>query len=258
MKFNNKNIELGKNVHLGFNVKIGDNTTIYDNVTIGDNTIICNDCVIGEPLNTYYTDGNYSNPITIIGEDSLIRSHAIVYAGSKFGDHLSIGHRVTIRENTKAGHHCMFGSYTDIQGKCKIGNYNRFHSYVNIGQGSILGDFVFISPFVVLTNDPTPPSDNLLGVTIGDFSQISASSVLLPGCIIGKHCLVGANSTAGGNYNDDSFINGSPAKRIGQLSKMPFFNDEKKRHYPWPENFERGMPWHEIGFNKWTLSNIND
>lgn len=251
MKFNNQNIHIGENVWLGKNVRIGDNTTIYDNVIIEDNTTICNDCVIGEPLNAYYHHSDYQQPLTKIGANSLIRSHSIFYAGSTFGDSLNTGHRVTVRENTHAGQNCQFGSYSDIQGNCKIGNYSRFHSYVNIGQESIIGDFVFIYPFVVLTNDPTPPSNDLFGVRIGDFSQITTAAILLPGCEIGKHCLVAANSTVAGIYEDDSFISGSPAQRIGKLSKMPFFSKEGKRYYPWTKNFERGMPWAGKGFNVW-------
>lgn len=258
MKFNNKNIHFGKNISLGNNVKIGDNTVVYDNVVIEDNTIIANDCIVGEPLNDYYYNDSYENPPTIIRANSLIRSHSIIYAGSEFGEYLTTGHRVTIRENTDAGHHCMFGSYTDIQGKCKIGNYNRLHSYVNIGQKSYLGNFVFIYPFVVLTNDPTPPSNTLAGVEIGDFSQILTGSVLLPNCRIGKHCLVAANSTVGGSFENDAFISGNPGKTVGKLSKMPFFNEDNKRHYPWPLYFERGMPWSEIGFNQWNKLTYND
>jgi len=251
MKFNNKNVELGKNLKIGKNVKIGDNTTIYDNVTIGDDVIISNNCVIGEPLNDYYYHDGYSNPETIIGANSLIRSHSIIYAGSNLGSHLNTGHRITIREYTISGHHCMFGSYTDIQGYCNIGNYNRFHSYVNIGQKSVTGDFVFIYPFVVLTNDPTPPSNDLVGVSIGAYSQITTAAILLPGSVIGEHCLIAANSTVNGKFGDDLFISGNPAKEIGKLSKMPFFNQQMKRHYPWPENFNRCMPWQDLGFSEW-------
>lgn len=236
---------------IGKNVRLGDNSIIYDNVRIGDNTIICNDCVIGEPVNTYYYDESYVNPPTVIGANSLIRSHNIIYADTEFGDYLVTGHKVNIREKTYTGHHCMFGSYTSIQGECRIGNYNRYHSFISFGQKSETGDFVFIFPFVVLTNDPTPPSTDITGVKIGDYSQIAASSVLLPGCIIGKCCLVAANSTVGGKYPDDSFISGSPAKNAGILSKMPFFNSKNKKHYPWPGNFDKGMPWEDTGYENW-------
>lgn len=251
MKFNNKNISIGSNVKIGRNVKIGDDTIIYENVSIGDNTIIGNNCVLGEPLHAYYTNKQYVNPELNIGANSLIRSHNIFYAGSTFGDNLQTGHHVTIREYTQCGNSCLIGTHCDIQGNCHLGNYVRLHSYVIIGQKSKIGNFVFIYPFVVLTNDPTPPSDDLTGVTINDYTQIAASSVLLPGANVGQNCLVSANSTVGGNFPDDSFISGSPAKLVGKLSKMPFYNKKGRRHYPWQENFDRGMPWQGTNFRIW-------
>ena len=91
MKFNNINVIISPKAKIGKNVRIGDNTTIYDNVEIGDNTIISNNCIIGEPLNDYYFNEEYNNPSTIIGENSLIRSHTIIYAGNVFGENFSCG-----------------------------------------------------------------------------------------------------------------------------------------------------------------------
>lgn len=260
MKFNNRNIIIGENVVFGKNVKIGDNVTIYNNVIIGDDSIICNDCVLGEPTYQYYVDKNYINQTLKIGSNSLIRSHAIIYSGSIIGNFFQTGHRVTIREKSQIGNNCSVGSYNDIQGDCIIGNYVRLHSYVNIGQKSLINDFVFIYPFVVLTNDPTPPSNELVGVSIGKYSQIMTGSVLLPGVSIGENCLIGANSTVGGQFEDYSFINGVPAQRVCDIRKAPFFNIEtNKRHYPWQKNFKRGMPWSEIGFEEWIkLNEQND
>lgn len=255
MKFNNRNVQIGSNVELGINVKIGDNTIIYDNVVIGDNSIIANNCVIGEPLHNYYFNESYRNPETIIGINALIRSHTIIYAGSKFGKNLTTGHNVTIREESIIGDYCQFGSYNDIQGFCELGNYTRCQSFVNIGQRSKIGNYNFFYPNVVLTNDPTPPSNDLLGLTIGDFNVISTGSVLLPNCIITENCLVAANSSVGGYFEEDSFISGAPAKRIGKLSKMPFFNSSNKRHYPWRDNFKRGMPWTNSSYDEWILEN---
>ena len=102
MKFNGRNLFISPKAQIGQNVKLGDNCTIYDGVEIGDNTIICNDCVIGEPLNAYYRDPSYVNPPTVIGPDSIVRSHTIIYAACTMGKGFSTGHRVTIRENTTA------------------------------------------------------------------------------------------------------------------------------------------------------------
>lgn len=258
MKFNQRNITIGENVKIGKNVKIGDHTIIYDNVILEDDVIVANHCVIGEPLNDYYHSESYQQPQTVIGAKSLIRSHSIIYAGTEMGASVATGHRVTIREYSIIGHHAMLGSYSDIQGFCRIGHYNRLHSYVNIGQKSELGDYVFIYPFVVLTNDPTPPSNELIGPKIGDYTQIAAAAVILPGAEVGQHCLVGANSVVGGRFSDDTFIAGNPARAVGALSKMPFFNTEGKRHYPWPHHFERGMPWQGIGYHNWLKDNNDD
>lgn len=256
MKFTGKNVSIGRNVKIGKNVRIGDNTVIYDNVVIEDDCIISNDCILGEPLNSFYFDDSYENPTLTIGKGALIRSHCIIYAGSNLGDNLSCGHRVTIRENTQTGICCQFGSYNDIQGHCILGDYVRCQSYVNIGQFSKIGNYVFLYPFVVLTNDPTPPSDVELGVTIGDFSVISSATTMLPGAILGKHCLTAANSAVGETYEDYSFIGGTPGHKICDVRKAPFFNAiTKKRHYPWPFNFKRNMPWANSGYEKWLKLN---
>lgn len=259
MKFNNINISIGKNVEIGKNVRIGDNTIIYDNVILKDNVTICNNCVIGEPLNAYYSQTNYIQPSTIIGENALIRSHTIIYAGSEFSEGLNTGHRVTIREFTKVGKNTAIGTNCDIQGFCELGSYNRLHSNVIVGQRSKISNYVFLYPYVVLTNDPTPPSDEWQGVEIDDFSVVTTSSILLPGAKIGKNCLVSANSVVVSKFNDNSFISGSPAKLVCKLDKTPFFNSiTGKRHYPWPNHFERGMPWENIGFEQWSLDNELD
>lgn len=250
-KFNNKNVYISRSAKIGNNVRIGDNTIIYDNVVIGDGSIICNDCILGEPLNDYYSDiDNYDNPETVIGENSLIRSHTIIYAGNKIGEYFQTGHRVTIRENTKIGSHCSFGTLDDIQGYSVFGDYCRLHSNVHIGQHSNLGNYVFVYPYVVFTNDPTPPSNLCIGPSVGDFSQVSTGSILLPGVKIGKHCLIGANSVVSKNVDDYMLVLGTPAKSIKDVRDI-VDRETGESHYPWPYRFDRGMPWADIGYDKW-------
>jgi UDP-3-O-[3-hydroxymyristoyl] glucosamine N-acyltransferase len=252
MKFNNRNVYISDKARIGNNVKIGDNTTIYDNVVIEDDVIIANDCVIGEPLNDYYFK-SYDNPTTVVGKGSLIRSHAIIYSGVTLGENFSTGHRVTIREQSVFGKNCRVGTLSDIQGYVTFGDYCWLHSNVHIGQTSKIGNYVFIYPYVVFTNDPTPPSNICNGPTVGDYSQIAVGSVLLPGTVIGKHCLVGAGAVVGGNINDYKLVLGSPGKEVKDVRDIK--NKETGlSHYPWPENFERGMPWEGVGYENWLKS----
>ncbi len=254
MKFNRRNIIVSSSAEIGQNVRIGDNVTIYDNVKIGDGTVICNNCIIGEPLATYYDTKDYENPETIIGPGSLIRSHSIIYAGCEIGETFSTGHRVTIREFTKFGKNCRVGTLSDIQGYSSFGDYCWLHSNVHIGQKSTIGNFVFIYPYVVFTNDPTPPSDICIGPTVGDFSQIAVFSVLLPGIKIGKHCLVGAGSIVTKDVEDYQLVMGNPARVVKDV-RMIKSREIDEPHYPWPYRFERGMPWQGIGFENWLKEN---
>lgn len=256
MKFNNINVFISKKAVIGKNVRIGDNTSIYDNVVINDNTVIANNCIIGEPLQSYYYEENYENPKTVIGVNSLIRSHTIIYCGCEFGANFNTGHRVTIREYTKFGHHCRVGTVSDIQGYSTFGDHCWLHSNVHIGQKSTIGNFVFIYPYVVFTNDPTPPSDICIGPSVGDYSQIAVFSVLLPGVKIGKHCLVGAGSVVGKDVEDYQLVVGSPAEFKKDVREIKS-RKTGEQHYPWPIRFERGMPWEGIGYEKW-ISEQND
>jgi acetyltransferase-like isoleucine patch superfamily enzyme len=254
MKFNNINRNISSKAIIGKNVKIGDNTIIYDNVVIGDNSIIANNCIIGEPLNEYYLTDTYKNLETVIGENALIRSHSIIYCGSTFGNNFSTGHRVTIRENMVFGDHCRVGTLCDFQGYSEIGDYCWFHSNVHIGQRSKIGHFVFIYPNVIFTNDPTPPSEICLGPTIGNFSQIAVSSIILSGVNLGKHVLVGAGSVVSKNVEDFCLVLGNPSKVMKDVREIKDrLNGEG--YYPWPYKFDRGMPWVGKNFDLWLKNN---
>lgn len=254
--FTGYGLHISASAKIGKNVKIGDRTIIYDNVEIGDNTVICNDCVIGEPLNEYYHAEKYENPKTVIGADSLIRSHTIIYADSIFGEGLQTGHRVTIREKTKMGVHCSVGTLCDIQGHCEMGDYVRMHSSVHIGHGSKIGSYCWIYPYTVFTNDPTPPSEVCVGPSVGDYSIVATHCLLLPGVKIGKHCLIGACSMVSKDVADFQVAVGSPAKPVKDIREVKD-RETGEAHYPWPYRFDRNMPWHGLNFDEWNKNNEN-
>lgn len=236
------------NVTLGSGVKIGHGAIIYPNTVIGNNTFIGPYSIIGEPTGSYYKNsidhpGKYDFKTTIIGQDSVIRSHSIIYEDVEIGNGFQTGHRVTIREKTCIGDYCSVGTLTDIQGYTLIGNYVRFHSNVHIGQHSKIEDFVWIYPYVVLTNDPYPPIGKLKGVVINEFAQIFTSSTILPGIIIGKNALVGAHSVVTKNVDAEMLVVGNPAKV--RCSIRDIRDENGNPVYPWKDHLNeyRGYPW---------------
>lgn len=250
MKFNQRNVFISPRARLGKDVRIGDNSSIYDNVTVDDNSVICNDCVLGEPTSDYYNNPDYENPATYIGAGSLIRSHTIVYGGVTIGRGFSSGHRATIREETIIGDYCSVGTLCDIQGHVRMGDYCRLHSNVHLSQTSSIGNYVFLFPFVVITNDPTPPSKEIKGGQVGDFSVVGAHAVILPGVQIGKNCLVAANSVVTRSFGDFSLVKGDPARFLIDIRKFMVMG--KGKPYPWMQRFDRGMPWEGVGFDAWS------
>lgn len=245
------NALIGDGVSIGQNVIIGPRTIVYDNVSIGDHCQIGADVILGEPTADIYRDpAAYSNPALDIGPDSVVRSGSILYAGSSFGERLETGHRVTIREGTKAGKNLRVGTLSDLQGHCEIGDYVRLHSNVHIGQKSVIGDYVWIFPYVVLTNDPHPPSNCLMGVTVGSFAVIATMSVVLPGVTIGQDALVGAGSIVNRNVGSEDVVVGNPAKRVASIRDIKSKKDGTCV-YPWRLNFDRGMPWEGVGYEVW-------
>lgn len=219
---------------LGKNITIGANTIIYDNVEIGDDSFIGAFCELG--VDNHLSEGQK----LVLGKNSHIRSHSIFYEGSVFGDGLITGHRVTVREKVLAGKNLQIGTLCDLQGHCEIGDYVRFHSNVHIGQHSKIGNFVWIFPYVVLTNDPYPPSEIQMGVTVEDFVSICTMSVILPGAIISEGCLIGAHSCVKGVTEKDSIYVGSPAKNLGSTSRIKL--EDGSTAYPWRHHFKRGYP----------------
>ncbi len=113
---------------------------------------------------------------------------------------------------------------------------------MTIGQQSKIGNFVWLFPGVLLTNDPNPPSNELLGVTIEDYVVVAVKSTLLPGVQIGKGSFITAHSLVGQDMPEDSLVSGAPAKRLCRASDMRLKGDIRIRAYPWPKRFLRGYP----------------
>lgn len=227
---------VSNDAQIGDNVCIGPYTIVHANVEIGDGTEISSHCEIGLP--TPLAKGRK----LIISKNSLIRSHSIFYEGSQFGERLITGHRVTVREGTVAGKNLQIGTLSDLQGTCEIGDFVRMHSNVHIGQHSKIGNFVWIFPYVVLTNDPHPPSTVMKGVLIEDYVALSTMSVILPGVTVREGTLVGAHSLVSKDTNCDVLVAGVPAKELCLASKLKLQDGSRTPAYPWRRHFHRGYP----------------
>jgi len=220
--------KIGKNVALGNSVTIGDNVVIEDNVTIGDY------CVIG-----YGSEKNLKK--LLIKKGTKINSHSIIYSDSEIGEHSSIGHRVLIREKTVIKNNVQVGSFSDIEGACEIHSYAKLHSNVHVGQHSIIMEYAWLFPYVILTNDPIPPSNIRKGTVIEPFAVVCTRSTVLPGKKIGFGSFVGAHSLVNCDLDPETIGTGNPFNVRGSIDKIKIPNT-KKNAYPWITRFQKDYP----------------
>jgi len=144
-----------------------------------------------------------------------------------------------VRERTIAGAGFQIGTLSEIQGDYSVGDYVCFQSDVFVGKGTTIGDFVWILPYVVLTNDPTPPSNVLMSCTIEDYASISAASVVLPGVI---HSLVAAQACVTKDIPPNMVVAGVPARVVGNVNTIKLRDGSNRQAYPWIQHFFTRLP----------------
>ena len=194
---------------------------IYPNVELGENVIIEDFCIIGLPPRGY-REGELK---TVIGSNSVIRSHTVIYAGNVIGTHFQTGHHVFIREQNEIGDHVSIGTNSVIEHHIQFADNVRCHSNVFIPEFTVLAEGCWIGPNVVITNANYPLGKNvkaqLKGAHVGRHAKIGANSTLLPGVTIGENSLVGAGSVVTRDVDANLVVAGNPAKFIKNITDIP-------------------------------------
>lgn len=201
---------------------ISNTSKVYENVAFGSGATVEDFCIVGAPPR-----GTRAGALpTIFGDNAVIRSHAVIYAGNTIGRNFQTGNKVNIRESNDIGDNVSIGTLSVIEHHVKIGNNVRIHTQVFIPEFSILEDGCWIGPNVVLTNAKYPLSpgvkDRLAGVIIRKGAKIGANATLLPGVVIGENALVGAGAVVVRDVPPGAVVVGNPGRIISQISELPY------------------------------------
>ena len=156
--------------------------------------------------------------VEIKGDDYFIADNAAVIGSVVLENNVSVWFNVVIRGDNDL---ITIGENSNIQ------DLSMLHT--DVGYKLTIGKGVTVGHKVMLH-----------GCTIGDHSLIGINSVVLNGAKIGKHCLIGANTliAEGKEIPDGSMVIGSPGKIVKQLSEQQkMFLEMSATHYV--ENFKR-------------------
>ncbi len=183
---------------------------IHPNVKIGENVTIEDYCIIGCPFK------DFNNEETIIGDNSIVRSHTVIYAGNKIGNNFHAGNKANIRELNTIGNDVSIGTLSVVEHHVIIEDGVRIHTQAFIPEYSVLKKNCWIGPNVVMTNAKFPKhpevKKGLLGPTIEENAKIGANATIMPGITIGKDSLIGAGSVVTKDVPEGVVIAGNPAQ----------------------------------------------
>jgi len=131
---------------------------------------------------------------------------------AKIGNNVKIWHFAYVGDNTEIGNNVKIGSLAHVDYNVKIGNDTMIEGLVYIPPLSRIGNNVFIGPSASLTNDPFPPSEKLIGVTIKDNAVIGSRAVIKAGITIGENSIVAMGAVVTKDVPPNTVVGGVPAK----------------------------------------------
>ena len=175
----------------------------------------------------------------IIGDNAIIRSHTVIYAGSKIGNNFQTGHAALIRENNVIGNNVSVGSHTVIERENVIEDGVRIHSHCFIPEFVIIKKKAWLGPRVTILNVLHPPcpkwEECAKSVVIEENVKIGGNVTILPRIKIGRNSLIGAGAVVTKDVPSNSVAVGNPARVIKNIKDLKCILGYYERPYEWEE-----------------------
>ena len=149
---------------------------------------------------------------------------------AKIGKNVSMWHFTYVGDDVEIGDNVKIGSLAHIDYDVKIGENTKIEGLAYIPPLSRIGKNAFIGPNAVLTNDPYPMCDKMIGITIEDGAIIGAGAVIKAGVKVGKNSVVAMGAVVTKDVPDNVVVLGNPAR-------VKYSREEyDKKQKEWEEN----------------------
>lgn len=150
---------------------------------------------------------------------------AIIDDGCKIGSGSKIWHFAHVCSGAEIGENCNLGQNVFIAPGVKIGNNVKIQNGVSLYTGLVVGDYVFLGPHCVFTNDLYPRSFGDWEVTptiLKDGCSIGANATIVCGITLGEYCMVGAGAVVTKDVPAKALVVGNPARIKKYFTHHPY------------------------------------
>ena len=205
---------------IGRETQLGQGCIIEEDVVIGDGCIIGHQVIVraGTRVGTQVTVRHHTTlgvrPIRgknsalrgpdaleglTVGDECVIGTGAVLYAGCTLGTNVMVADLATVRENVTVGQGTIVGRGAALENFCTVGAWCKLETNAYITAYSELEDYVFVAPGVTTSNDifagrTRERHKHYKGITIRRGGRIGAGATVLPGRTIGRDGFLAAGS----------------------------------------------------------------
>lgn len=153
-----------------------------------------------------------------VHESSYIDDNVVIGRGTK------IWHFSHILSDCEIGENCSIGQNVVVGPNVSVGSGVKIQNNVSVYEGVTLENDVFCGPSCVFTNVNNPRSeitrkDEFRKTIVRRGASIGANATIICGHDLGEYCFIGAGAVVTKEVPAYALMAGSPAKRIGWMSK---------------------------------------
>ena len=157
-------------------------------------------------------------------DDVFVHESAYVDKGVSLGSGTKLWHFVHVLSGTTIGKNCVLGQNVMAGPDVTIGANCKIQNNVAIYKGVTLEKGVFCGPSCVFTNVMTPRAevvrkDEFSETLVKTGASIGANATIVCGNTLGAYCLIAAGAVVTKDVPDYAIMAGTPAKRIGWVSR---------------------------------------
>ena len=161
---------------------------------------------------------------------SKLFENVYVHESSYIDDNVEIGpgtkiwHFSHVLQNCNIGKNSSLGQNVVVGPNVKVGNGVKIQNNVSVYEGVTLEDGVFCGPSCVFTNVNNPRSeilrkDEYRATIVKRGASIGANATIICGHDLGEYCFIAAGAVVTKEVPAYALMAGTPAKRIGWMSK---------------------------------------